>query len=259
MQTALRAIVVAAAVLLGGTAVCEEATSALSCQESTIRDAGYLICSIDTKIAPPRLFWKNAEGEPYRAFADVAKGVAAEGKSLTFAMNAGMYADDFSPMGLYVEDGREFRPANTFEMKPSAKVVPNFYKKPNGVFFLDKDGPGILPTDVYLRRSGKVIFATQSGPMLVIDGKTNPIFIEGSTDRRRRSGVGVCGDGLVKFAISDGPVNFHEFARLFRDDLKCRNALFLDGGRGAGVYLPALGREDWSGHGGYGPMVGLIE
>ena len=33
----------------------------------------------------------------------------------------------------------------------------------------------------------------------------------------------------VVFAISSEPVNFHEFASLFRDSLGCANALFLDG------------------------------
>jgi uncharacterized protein YigE (DUF2233 family) len=64
---------------------------------------------------------------------------------------------------------------------------------------------------------------------------------------------------VVRFAISDGPVNFHDFAEFFRAELKCPYALFLDGGRGAGIYVPAMGREDRSGHGGYGPVVGLVE
>jgi uncharacterized protein YigE (DUF2233 family) len=33
----------------------------------------------------------------------------------------------------------------------------------------------------------------------------------------------------VVFAVSEAPVNFHGFARLFRDELGCRDALFLDG------------------------------
>lgn len=241
-----------------GIAVAEPA-SALQCQAQTVRDAGYLVCSIDLTIAGPRLFWKGPDGEPYRTFSAVAESVAAGGKSLVFAMNAGMYAEDFSPMGLYVEDGEELHPANRLEMTSSAGVIPNFYKKPNGIFFLTGDEAGILPTGVFLKKKQPVTFATQSGPMLVIDGKINPIFIPGSSDRTRRSGVGICEGGTVRFAISDGRVNFHDFATLFRDDLKCRDALFFDGGRGAGVFVREMGREDWSGHCGYGPMIGLVE
>ena len=100
--------------------------------------------------------------------------------------------------------------------------------------------------------------ATQSGPMLVIDNRINPIFIPGSTDRTRRNGVGISADGTLRFVISEDRVNFHDFARLFRDELKCADALFLDGGNGTGLYNPALGSNDTSWHGGYGPILGLV-
>ena len=40
--------------------------------------------------------------------------------------------------------------------------------------------------------------------------------------------------------MSDGQVSFQEFGRLFRDKLKCRNALFLDGGSVPSLYVPAM-------------------
>lgn len=229
------------------------------CQPDTFEEAKYVVCTLDAGKADLRLFWKGADGQPYRAFSSLAEAVRAEGKTLTLAVNAGMYRADFSPMGLYIENAREMKPANTTEAGGAPGQVPNFYKKPNGVFFLGEAGAGILPTDEFLERGPKVRFATQSGPMLVIADKLNPIFIPGSTDRTRRSGIGVCADGVVRFAISEGGVNFHDFARLFRDRLQCADALFLDGGRGVGLYYPALGRNDWSWHGGYGPIFGLVE
>jgi uncharacterized protein YigE (DUF2233 family) len=255
----LRGILAAAAIAFGSAAVPAETEDALSCAAQAFEDTDYVVCTVDLDLARPRLFWKGADGAPYRTFANVARAVADQGKVLAFAMNAGMYADDFSPMGLHVEDGETLRPANTAKLKSSVDPVPNFYKKPNGVFFVDGTGAGILPTEIFLRRREKVDFATQSGPMLVIGDALNPIFIPASTDRKLRSGVGVCRDNRLRFAISNAPVNFHAFARLFRDELECPDALFLDGGRGAGIYVPALGREDWSGHGGYGPIVGVIE
>jgi uncharacterized protein YigE (DUF2233 family) len=255
----LRALLLTATLALGGTATAAEQPRPPACEARTFAGVNYVICSAPAAKANLRLFWKDADGQPYRNFARVTEAVAAEGKSLIFAMNAGMYKDDFSPLGLFIEDGRTLIPANTFEIEGAPGSVPNFYKKPKGVFFLDATGAGILPLDTYLKRRMKVTFATQSGPMLVIDGKTNPIFIPGSTDRTRRSGVGICEGGAVRFVISDGPVNFHDFGELFRDELKCFDALFLDGGRGAGIHVPAMDREDWSGHGGYGPVVGLVE
>ena len=43
----------------------------------------------------------------------------------------------------------------------------------------------------------------------------------------------------VVFAVSDSEVSFQEFGRLFRDELKCRNALFLE----AGVFRASTYRQ----------------
>jgi uncharacterized protein YigE (DUF2233 family) len=217
------------------------------------------VCSFDPKTSELRLFWKNRNGQPFKTFARLAEEVASNGKRLTFAINGGMYSETYEPVGLYVEDGRELQPANTKTVSGSPGSIPNFYKKPNGVFFLADDGAGIMTTEAYIARSKDVEFATQSGPMLVVQNKLHPAFILGSTDKTRRSGVGISSDGIIYFAISDDEINFHGFARFFRDQLKCPDALFLDGGRGAGVYIPTIGRNDWSWHGGFGPMIGAVE
>jgi uncharacterized protein YigE (DUF2233 family) len=94
--------------------------------------------------------------------------------------------------------------------------------------------------------------------MLVIGGKIHEAFIEGSTDLKSRDGVGVDGAGKVHFVISEDAVNFYDFARFFRDGLGCDNALFLDGGSAPGLYAPELGRDDAPGHGGYGPIIGVV-
>lgn len=229
------------------------------CSKIEFGGAAYLVCTAPAQNGNLKLFWKNAEGEPYRAFSAVADAKERDGDRLIFAFNAGMYHDDFSPLGLYVEKGEEMVPINTTRREGSGASVPNFYKKPNGVFYLAASGVGIVTTEEFLKLRPKVVFATQSGPMLVINGETHPAFIEGSTDRKRRSGVGICDDGLVRFAISEDPVNFHDFALMFKDHLSCPNALFLDGGRGAGIYAPGLGRNDVSWHGGFGPIIGVVE
>lgn len=236
-----------------------KAAAAQTCTPATFETNSYTVCSVETDKAELRLFWKNGDGQPYRLFSSVAEAVTATGRKLAFAMNAGMYNTDFSPIGLYVEDGAELRKTDTSTVKKTTGPVPNFYKKPNGVFFLAAESAGILPTDVFLKRRREVRFATQSGPILVSRNRVNPIFISGSADHTRRSGVGICGGDTIRFAISDDRVNFHDFARLFRDHLKCPDALFLDGGNGAGLYDPATNRNDWSWHGGYGPIVGLVE
>jgi uncharacterized protein YigE (DUF2233 family) len=63
---------------------------------------------------------------------------------------------------------------------------------------------------------------------------------------------------MVHFAISQRRVNFHDFARFFRDGLGCDDALFLDGGSAPGLYSPSLRRNDRPGHGGYGPIIAAV-
>jgi uncharacterized protein YigE (DUF2233 family) len=248
--------------LLGLGALTRPAEAGL-CESQAYESNDYIVCTVEAKNQHLQLFWQNDDGRPYRSFSNLSEALSAKGKTLLFAMNAGMYSDAFAPIGLYVEGGRELRPVNTSGPDNPSRVVPNFYKKPNGVFFIDAAGAHILTTDKFLAKRNKsgaqaIRFATQSGPMLVIDGALHPALIKGSTDRTRRSGVGVCDDGRVRFATSAGEVNFHDFARLFRDKLHCRNALFLDGGNGTGLYDPELGRNDRSWHGGYGPMFALV-
>jgi len=93
----------------------------------------------------------------------------------------------------------------------------------------------------------------------VVDGAIHPAFIVNSTDRKPRNGVGVSGPIQVHFVITKGWVSFDEFARFFRDDLGCRNALFLDGGASPGLYAPELDRDDAPGHGGYGPIIAVVK
>ncbi|MBU4611301.1 phosphodiester glycosidase family protein [Achromobacter sp. GG226] len=260
LHSRVRAIRAALASLFAGVAWASPAGASTDpCQPQTFEGQGIVVCTVKPGETDLRLFWQGADGEPYRRFSSLAKAVADDGRSLRFAINAGMYAKDFSPIGLYVEDGQRLKAANTQTIDAEPAKVPNFYKQPNGVFYLDDAGAGVASTTAFLTQRRAVRFATQSGPMLVIDGALHPAFIAGSTDRTRRSGVGVCRDGVVQFAISEAPINFHDFARLFRDHLHCPNALFLDGGRGAGIYAPALGRNDRSWHGGFGPMLGVVQ
>lgn len=236
-----------------------QAAQAHPCVEDRFEGTNYVVCTVDPIASELALFWKNAQDQPHRTFSNVANTLREQGKDLIFAFNAGMYQSDFSPLGLYVENGEQLRPADTLTIEAPPREVPNFYKEPNGVFSLGETGASILPTDVFLAAQPDIRFATQSGPMLVIENALHPALIPGSSDRTRRSGVGVCEGGLVRFAISDDRVNFHDFARLFKDHLSCADALFLDGGRGAGVYIPQMRRNDFSWHGGFGPMVGLVE
>jgi uncharacterized protein YigE (DUF2233 family) len=228
------------------------------CRSENFDGIAYTVCSFDPAIDDVRMFWGSGEGSPYNTFEALSEALSAGGKSLTFAINGGMYGDDFSPTGLYVEDGKELSPVNTKTVTGEPQNIPNFYKKPNGVFYLADKSAGVVTTDAWVASPPAATFATQSGPMLVIDGKIHPAFIENSTDRKDRDGVGVDAAGEVHFVITEDRVSFYNFARFFRDGLGCQNALFLDGGSAPGIYAPELGRDDAPGHGGYGPIIGVV-
>lgn len=230
--------------------------SAQSCRSESFDDDRYVVCGFDLTDADVRVFWQRPQGGPYATFATLATALDSDGLRLDFAMNGGMYGDDLSPIGLHVENGEMLVPANTAtsELRPE----PNFYKKPNGIFHITDETAGVMTTDDYLANPPTARFATQSGPMLVIEGDLHPAFIVDSDSRKPRNGVCAPTPTTVRFAITQGSVNFHDFGRFFRDHLGCDNALFLDGGSAPGIYAPELGRDDPPGHGGYGPIIAVV-
>jgi uncharacterized protein YigE (DUF2233 family) len=199
------------------------ALAAPDCADAVHAGNAYTLCAVDLRESELRLFWQNGAGEPYITFAAVGEALAAENAELVFAMNAGMYDANYAPVGLYVEAGRQFVAANTNE-GPG-----NFHLLPNGVFFWAGDTAGILETNRFLAEAQPVDFATQSGPMLLIDGEVHPRFLADSDSRKIRNGVGIIDEHNVVFVVSDDAVTFWEFALFFRDSLGVRNALFLDG------------------------------
>lgn len=229
------------------------------CRAETVSGMPYVFCEFHPERDDIRLFLNDGAGAPFGDFESLAAALAEKGETLVFAMNAGMYRKDRSPVGLYIEDGVEARGLST-------KDGPgNFHLKPNGVFVIDDSGGAqVLETADYVaafppplagEQSAVPRYATQSGPMLVIDGDLHPKFLADSTSRKYRNGVGVREDGTVIFAISDAPVTFHQFASYFRDSLKTPDALYLDGTISR-LYAPALDRND-SGLS-MGPIVGVV-
>lgn len=78
------------------------------------------------------------------------------------------------------------------------------------------------------KNNSEIKFATQSGPMLLLNGTINPVFQKQSKNLNIRNGVGILNDGTLVFVMSKKEINFYDFALMFRE-MKCQNALFLDG------------------------------
>ncbi len=219
------------------------------CRDETIAGASYTTCDFAATNSDIRLFLQDRDGQTWGSFTRLAKALEKSGEVLTFAMNAGMYHKDYSPAGLYIENGDRKQKVNV------RRGPGNFHLLPNGVFYVSNRGAGVLDTKSFLRFRGKVIHATQSGPMLVINGRLHPKFRANSESLKIRNGVGSCAGGRIRFAISNEPVTFHAFASLFRDALKCDNALFLDGSVSS-LYAPSIKRSD--GWRPMGPIVGVV-
>ena len=218
---------------------------ATTCRSETFEGVPFTLCEVGPQ-DDLRLFLQGPSGT-YGSFRAIDRALAASGEALGFAMNAGMYHRDLSPVGLYVEKGVEQAPIQTRE-GPG-----NFGMLPNGVFCWGKGRYYITDSRKHKR---SCYYATQSGPMLVIEGALHPRFLPDSDSTYIRNGVGVSKDNSrAVFVISERAVNFHRFARFFRDHLGLPNALYFDGNISR-LYAPQLGRHD----GGFpmGPIVGVV-
>jgi uncharacterized protein YigE (DUF2233 family) len=184
----------------------------------------------------------RAEGEVeirsgHRRFAELGAALGTRADDVAFAMNAGMFDDASRPIGLLVEDGRTVKAINR------RAGGGNFHLMPNGVFLIRRDGRAEVVTSKRFKPSENIAFATQSGPMLVIDGKLHPKFDADGDSRYVRNAVGIAVDGKPVFVISQDVVSFGKLARFFRDQLNVRDALYLDGSVSS-LWDPANGRLD---------------
>ena len=226
--------------------------AAADCARMDHDGQGYVVCTVHADEEPKLGLWLNdADGRKLNNFGGV-RSTLTDGQVLAFAMNAGMFHADYEPVGLF-RSGSE-----THGKLVTAGGGGNFGLLPNGVFCTGGSAPfRVIESRAFAKSQPQCRLATQSGPMLVIHGDLHPRFLVDSDSRYIRNGVGVSADGdTAWFAISDRPVTFHEFGRLFRDGLKARNALYFDGSISR-LYAPQLRRNDfgWS----MGPIIGLVD
>lgn len=201
-----------------------------------------------------RVHHQDSLGKTYRSIANVRKDLSKVGQVPLMITNGGMYTPKNEPEGLFIEEYTEKFPIDT----DSSKILLNFYMHPNGVFYLDSlKQPFVCTRDEYLKRSKDSTFqpliATQSGPMLKINGVMHHRFNWGSTSRKLRSGVGIY-EGMSVFAITRGRSNFHDFTSLFTEVFECENALFLDGAISK-MYDPKLSPKELGGN--FGPIISV--
>lgn len=226
--------------LLGLLAGCSSLKQSLKNQECLLdTDQPFDVVTVDLNQHDVRLYWKRPDGTPFLTLEALQTWIAAQGDSLIAATNAGIYEPGYIPTGLFIENGITQNPLNPNE------GAGNFFLKPNGVFLITNQGARIVETSQFEDVVEPVRYATQSGPLLLREEIIHPAFNEGSKNCRLRSGVGVDKEGTIYLVISNGAVNFWDFATYFRDTLNCTDALYLDGGI-SHLYAPSLQRTSAS-------------
>lgn len=211
--------------------------TALEFSHATIGGQKATVCRVNVATDKLQLFLRDERGVPLKSFEGIDRWLAPRGQKLIFGMNGGMFHGDLSPVGLCIVNGQQLAPLNL------SRDEGNFFLKPNGVFYVAASGAHVVESSAFARVTEPVTLATQSGPMLVIDGKLHPAFNPKGESRLARNGVGVASPDTAIFVIVREPVNFYDFAAFFRDTLNCPNALFLDGTLSS-LHAPALKQSD---------------
>jgi len=210
-------------------------------------DERFISYVVDPKNQELKLYWKDDKSKNFGSIVNLRSWLETHKRKLVFAMNGGMYKPDGSPQGLFIEDRKTVSPLDT------SAGNGNFYLKPNGICYLTTDNKPVICIAEKFQGGGKIKYATQSGPMLIIDGQIHPAFKEGSANVNIRNGVGILPDNRLIFVMSKKEVNFYDFANYFKN-LGCKNALYLDG-LVSRTYLP---EKNWIQiDGNFGVIIGV--
>ena len=195
------------------------------------------------------IFWRDETAKPFQTFQKLQHALLKQNKKLRFAMNGGIFQEDLKPLGLFVGEGEL-----QYRINRRRNAYGNFYIQPNGVFYITKDQRARIRQTQFFHMNDTINYATQSGPLLVIDQQINSNLTKGSLNLRIRNGVCTLANGSVLFAMSKYFVNFYDFAHYFQKQ-GCINALYLDGSSSR-MYLPEKGIEM---DGRFGPIIAEVE
>ncbi|MEH6536971.1 MAG: phosphodiester glycosidase family protein [Psychroserpens sp.] len=196
-----------------------------------INDPKILTHTVDLKKQHLKFYLQNDNGIKFGNHSNLKKALENTNQNLLFAMNGGMYLKDGSPQGLYIENG-----ITKAKIDTAKKGYGNFYLQPNGIFYITKDHKGVVCKTSDFNPNPNITYATQSGPMLVIENEIHSVFVKDSKHFNIRNGVGILPNGNLLFAMSKDTITLYDFADFFKSN-GCKNALYLDG-KISKTYLP---------------------
>lgn len=135
------------------------------------------------------------------------------------SINGGFFDEQFKPLGLRINNKKIYNP-----LKPISWW---------GVFYVKNNRPYISKVR-HFYPDKQIDFAIQSGPRLLIHGKT-PLLKQGVADR---SALGITADGRVILLVStNAAMTTAELAHLLRSaPLYCTDAINLDGGSSSQLF-----------------------
>lgn len=192
-------------------------------QEIKFKESSVSFVKIDkSNIDSIKFYYKDENDNNIEKIEQLRIYLQNQNKKLIFAMNGGIFSENYQPLGLYIENGKEISRINLNDGQG------NFFLKPNGIFQITGNKAKIFNSVNYIKNKD-IVFAVQSGPILVLNNEINNSFDKKSENKYVRNGVGVNKNGDVFFAISNDPINFYDFSLFFKEKLKCENALYLDG------------------------------
>ncbi len=219
----------------------------LLAQKASIDDDRFVVYVVNSKMQNVALYWQNEKHKNFYSIQHLKNWLEKQHRHLDFAMNGGMYKKDHSAQGLFIENKKVITPIDT------SNGIGNFYFKPNGVFYITIDNVAAICKTLDFIDTGNIKYATQSGPMLVMNGQIHSLFKQNSANLNIRNGVGILPTNEIIFVMSKKEINFYDFANYFKM-LGCSNALYLDGFVSR-TYLPA---KNWiQTDGNFGVIIGV--
>ncbi len=162
----------------------------------------------------------DKNGHRYGSFKKLFKALKERGQQPSALINAGMVEPDGSAVGLLIVAGSWLHEVNLMQGKG------NFFMGKKGVFGITKEGKAEIFEPSAKSNFENFAYATQSGPLLIQEGRI--VAEDDWRNPKSRSAVGISVDGSVTF-VQDSSKGLRQLAE---DGIKAgfKDMLFLDGG-----------------------------